>query len=136
MKSNVPIFSQEIRNQATTFNSSDTTVAKAIITAGLNGAVVNEISLANSASNAYIVNLFFNNGTNYHLGSCFIPARAGYDGNQRVSLFHSTTFTGMTVNNNGNPELLLASQKSLYLGIDATIATSKVITVFVVSQDY
>lgn len=138
-----PIFPQVIDCVITNFTSADTTVAKAVFTAGSNGSKIeNILAYTNDTVTVNLQLGIYNGSTNYLIGTVNIPIGAGNTNSvPTVDILRSTqwggqTYTGFNFDPNGNKYLYLPNGYKLYANCVATMSASKNTNVYVQGGDF
>ena len=142
--STTPIFPNVVRSAVAQFTNADTTTAKAIYTpTGTNGARVDGITVTNTDTNPYTVQLFMRQGsTNYLLGTASIPASAGNLGTvQPVNLLAAIAVASggpnpFPVDAQGNMILYLDASTSLWAAMTGTITAAKSVNFTTLGGEY
>ena len=133
-----PIFGQTPKTQGTIIAPADTTVPKAIYTAGANGAIILGINAVTTDTAPNDVNLYVlvgGTGTAQNIGGKRVPALAGM-------VAASTTPSTQLLDRTQIPSLLpdgtlqLGAGDVLQAGCVATVTTAKALTVLVQALDY
>lgn len=133
-----PIFPQSIGNPAVQILPADTTSLKTLITADADGTTVNRIFVASTDTAAKDLQFYVTIASvDYLLGTLAIPANSGFTNSvPLVSVFNSSQFPGMLVDNNGNKTLHLAAGSVLKVKALATVTAAKAISIFAQTGDF
>lgn len=122
-----------------TANSATVTNLVSIATIGANGALIESITVANSDTAAYTLQLLFlpTGGTLQILGTFNIPLSAGFTtAAPPVQLLNATVMPGLPKDANNNSYILVPASGLLYVGTTAQITTAKQISVVAVGADF
>lgn len=111
-----------------------------LTTAGANGSVLKSLIASSDDSSARVLTLYLSpdsGTTKYAIGSVSIAATAGNTGAiASTDLLSSTLFPGLAVDGAGKLILELAASMRLYVGVQTTITSGKLINVFAQREDF
>lgn len=137
--SNAPMFIQTIRNAAVQIDNADSTDAQALIAAGANGTKVESITVSSTDTDAHVLQLFINDGTNNHLLSeIAIPASSGNTSSApAVSVLQSAQISGsLPYDSNGNRYIYLANGWSLQVAVTVAVTSDDIVDVVATGGDF
>jgi hypothetical protein len=116
----------------------DTTNLKTLLTPGANGSVINRIWVASTDTSARDLQFYVTiSSVDYLIGTLSIPANSGFTNSvPMVSVFESTQFPAMFLDNNGNKIMRLASGVVLKVKCLTTVTTAKAISITCQGGDF
>lgn len=120
-------------------NSATVTNLVSIATIGANGALIDGISVTNSDTAAYTLQLLFlpTGGTLQLLATITVPLSSGFTAAApAVQLLNAISTPGLPKDSNNNTYLLVPASGLLYVGTTAQITTAKQISVVAVGADF
>jgi len=139
-KSTALNLTQDIGFKAITFTSADSanTVRDSIV-ADVDGEVVKCIQATNDdTSNAEVIDVFIKDGgTSYRLGAFSVPANSGFNGTApAVDVLSSAIFAGLPLDALSKRILPLKGGLTLQFSNQSTIASGKIVTITVISEQF
>lgn len=120
-------------------NSATVTNLVSIATIGANGARIDAITVSNSDTAAYTLQLLFlpTGGTLQLLATVTIPLSSGFTGvAPPVQLLSTTNTPGLPKDSNNNSYLLVPASGLLYVGTTAQITSGKQVSAVAVGADF
>lgn len=133
-----PIFPQTIGNPSVQILPADTTTLKTVVTPGSQGTIVNRIFVTSTDTSAKDLAFYVTiSAVDYLIGTLSIPANSGFtNAVPMVSVFNSSQFPGMLLDNNGNKVLFLGSGSVLKAKVLTTVTAAKAINIFAQTGDF
>lgn len=133
--SNVATFVKTPTNGVVQILPADTTSQKTVYTAGANGSKITGLNAASTDTAAHDVQVSVTrSGVSYPIGTINVPAGAGNSsGVTSVNMLNFTFITGLAIDSDGNPFLLLSSGDTLTLSSLVTVTAGKTLTFVVTS---
>lgn len=135
MANNKPIFQAKPKTVCTSFTDADTTVAKALYTAGsVDGGLIDNVSVISDDTSAVILVVTVNDGTtDCQVGEVTIPIGAGTDGTTpAVNLLDSTALPFLQAGGG----LPLGISGVLKVNAKTTITAAKQVDIVAYGGDY
>jgi hypothetical protein len=122
-----PVYEQTLFNQLTAIANAQGTTAQTIVTPGTNGTRIKFLSVSNTDTSAYTVNLFLViSSTSYLLATLSVAASSGNAaGTLPVNLLTTSLIPGLAHDPSGNPYLDLASGTTLTAATTSTVTSGK-----------
>lgn len=135
---NIPTFPKQPTNGHVQILPADTTALKTGYTAGANGSKILGIVVVSTDTATRDLQVgVTNSATTYPLGTKTIAITAGtVAGTPAVNMLDPAVILGMPVDNDGNPFLFLASGDTLDFHVLVTVTTAKLISIFVIAEDF
>jgi hypothetical protein len=129
-----PIYPQAIVNGALAVSNVVTT----LVAAGPNGTKVESITLTNTDTNAYTVQLYaVIAATNFLLGTVTVPLSSGNTAAAPpFALLTKANFPSLALDANTNPYLYLASGTALAIATTVAVTGGKTVAAFVQAGNY
>lgn len=136
--SNVAIYPQTIQTWAVQILPADTNTKKTLITSGTNGSFLEMLSVSNTDTNPYTVNIYINDGATDHLLSTInIPASSGNTtAAPAVDVLRSGQIPGLIYDTNGNQVLPLKAGYLLKVASTTTVTAAKILDFIAVGSDF
>lgn len=131
---NRPIFPDTIKTVGLDIENADGTTAQTLLTAGSNGARVNNISVISDDTSAVILDVYYNDGaTDFRIGAITVPTLAGTDGSTpSVSLLNNTDlpFLGEDLS------LFIEATKLIKIAPQSAVTAAKKVSIVAQYGDY
>ena len=133
-----PIYPQTHVTSVITIANADGTNKKTIYTGGTNGSLVENISITNTDTSAYTLNIYVTSGgTDYLMGTINIPLSSGNTTSAAsLNLLAQSNFTPLNTDAFGNKYLYLANGAVLKGALTGTITSPKLITFIAQGVDF
>lgn len=133
-----PIFPQTIKNYVAQIQNSDASNKITIVTGATNGTKIESINVASTDTSARDIALYLTvSAVDYLLTTISIPANSGNtNALPAIDLLASSQFPSLSLDNNTNSYIYIASGAVLKAASTTTLTTAKVIQFVAQGGDY
>lgn len=135
---NTPVYPQTITVTPITIVNADSTNKKTLYTAGANGSRIENVSVTNTDTAGYTLNIYITQGgTDYLLGTVSLPLSAGNTtAAPTFNLLTNSNFAVLCKDANGNSYLYLSSGSTLKAAVTVAVTAAKTVTFLTQGGDY
>jgi hypothetical protein len=133
-----PIFPQTLTTGTAAITNGTASSLVTLYTAGTNGSKIENISVTNTDTNPYTVQVTVTiSATNYLLGSISVPASTGNTASAPgLNILANSNFLPLNKDSNGNAYLYLASGDTLKVNSTSTVTSSQQLTFIAQACDF